>query len=90
MWNDTDIPLAYLITFRCYGTWLHGDELGSVDREHRRYRSPYAAPNENRRIHNYQTLKSEPVVLSACQRASVERAVRDACSHRKWHLHAAT
>ena len=22
MWNDTDIPPAYLITFRCYGTWL--------------------------------------------------------------------
>ena len=24
VWNDTDMPLAYLITFRCYGTWLHG------------------------------------------------------------------
>ena len=32
MWNDTDIPLAYLISFRCYGTWLHGDERGSIDR----------------------------------------------------------
>src|SRR5436190_9476531 len=88
MWNDTDIPLAYLITFRSYGTWLHGDDRGSVDREHRRYRSPYAAPNETRRSHNYQTLKSEPVVLSASQRASVERAIRDTCSHRNWHLHA--
>ena len=26
MWNDTDIPLGYLITFRCYGTWLHGNK----------------------------------------------------------------
>ena len=25
-WNDTDIPLGYLITFRTYGTWLPGDE----------------------------------------------------------------
>ena len=25
-------PLAYLITFRCYGTWLHGDQRGSIDR----------------------------------------------------------
>jgi hypothetical protein len=32
MWNNTNLPLAYLITFRCYGTWLHGDERGSVDR----------------------------------------------------------
>src|SRR5438093_13756827 len=31
MWNDTDLPLGYLITFRCYGTWLHGDERGSID-----------------------------------------------------------
>src|SRR6185369_556860 len=30
MWNDTDIPLAYLITFRSYGTWLHGDDRGSI------------------------------------------------------------
>ena len=29
-WNDTGIPLAYLITFRCYGTWLHGDARGWV------------------------------------------------------------
>ena len=25
-------PLAYFITFTCYGNWLHGDERGSVDR----------------------------------------------------------
>jgi len=24
----TDFPLAYLITFRCYGTLLHGDKRG--------------------------------------------------------------
>ena len=30
VWNDTDTPLAYLITFRSYGTWLHGDERGST------------------------------------------------------------
>jgi REP element-mobilizing transposase RayT len=88
MWNDRDIPLAYLITFRCYGTWLHGDDRGSVDREHRRYRSPYAVPSANRRSHNYQTLKSEPVVLSARQRASIEHAIGDTCSYRKWHLYA--
>jgi len=30
-----DIPLAYLISFRAYGTWLHGDRRGSVDRFHK-------------------------------------------------------
>ena len=88
MWNDTDIPLGYLITFRCYGSWLHGDERGSVDREHRRYKSPYAPANLNRRQHNQDLLKSAPVLLNAGQRASVETAIRDTCEHRKWHLHA--
>jgi hypothetical protein len=26
--------VAYFITFTTYGTWLHGDERGSVDRNH--------------------------------------------------------
>ena len=88
MWNDTDTPLGYLITFRCYGTWLHGDDRGSVDREHRRYKSPYASPNENRQRHNQTILKGEAVALNAAQRASVEKAIRETCSHRKWDLHA--
>jgi hypothetical protein len=29
---ESGFPLAYLITIRTYGTWLHGDEKGSVDR----------------------------------------------------------
>jgi hypothetical protein len=37
--KDDHIPLAYLITFRSYGTWLHGKE-GSVDRFHNVYGQP--------------------------------------------------
>src|SRR2546430_13234245 len=88
MWNAADIPLGYLITFRCYGTWLHGDERGSVDHEHRRYKSPYALANLNRRRHNQSMLKSEPVLLNAAQRASVGKAIRETCFDRKWQLHA--
>jgi len=43
MWNDTDIPLAVFFTFRCYGTWLHGDERG--DRNNNTYGSPRIAAN---------------------------------------------
>jgi hypothetical protein len=60
MWNDTDVPLAHLITFRCYGTWLHGDERGSVDRAHNRYRSPYIPVNDQWHRHNSQKLKGDP------------------------------
>jgi len=41
MWNDTDTPLAYFISFRTHGTWLHeavdyvlngqGDDLPDFD-----------------------------------------------------------
>jgi hypothetical protein len=33
--KDDHSPLGYLITFRAYGTWLHGHERGSVDQHHR-------------------------------------------------------
>jgi hypothetical protein len=26
--NPDPVPLGYLITFRAYGTWLHGDSRG--------------------------------------------------------------
>jgi hypothetical protein len=63
MWSNTDLPLAYIITFRCYGSWLHGDERGSVDRFHNQYMAPYIPGNEARRKHNASKLKCEPVTL---------------------------
>ena len=88
MWNDTDIPLAQLITFRSYGTWLHGDDRGSVDRSHNRYKAPYASPNPNRYQHNRNLLKGEAVILDVSQRSSVESAIRQTCVFRKWLLRA--
>ena len=63
MWNDTDIPLAYLITFRCYGTWLHGDTRGSIARFRNNYKSPYIAPDATWRRHSQKQLKGDPVSL---------------------------
>ena len=88
VWNDTDIPLAHLITFRCYGTWLHGDKRGSIDRFHNRYKSPYIEPNQRWHRHNTQALEGQLVILHLLQRKSVERAIRATCQFRKWHLHA--
>ena len=86
MWNDTDIPLAYLITFRSYGSWLHGDERGSIDREHNRYKGPLAPASRNRRQHNRGLLKGEPVWLDTSRRHSVDKAVRETCGYRNWAL----
>src|SRR5215831_2269420 len=87
-WNDTDIPLAHLITFRCYGTWLHGDERGSTDRFHNCYKTPHIPRNERWDRYNSRNLKSAAVNLNAAQRASVEKAVLETCTIRKWNLHA--
>jgi len=88
MWNDTDIPLAIFFTIRCYGTWLHGDEHGSVDRNNNIYGTPRIAANSNWRKHNEAVLRHPPVKLNAAERSSVEKAIHDTCDLRKWYLHA--
>jgi REP element-mobilizing transposase RayT len=88
MWNDTDTPLAYFISFRAYGTWLHGDKRGSIDRFHNRYRSPYIRPNEKWREHNQQRLKANPLILKARHRKLIEAAIRETCGIRRWFLQA--
>src|SRR5688500_3301937 len=88
MWNDTDTPLAYFISFRSYGTCLHGDMRGSIDRFNNRYRSPYIPPNTNWQQHNEQRLRAEPLTLDAEHRAQIKAAIRETCDIRKWFLHA--
>jgi REP element-mobilizing transposase RayT len=88
MWNNTDTALAYLISFRSYGTWLHGDERGSIDRFHNGYHDPYLPPNKIWQRHNREQLKRAPFTLGAKERRSVENAVRETCSFRRWDLQA--
>lgn len=88
MWNDTDIPLACLITLRCYGTWLHGDVRGSIDKDHNVYGSPYLEPNAKRESFSKDLLRSDPLLLNAARRRTVELAVREVCEIRRWSLDA--
>jgi len=67
---------------------LHGDERGSIDRFHNRFKSPYIDPNRRWRQHNEQVLAGAPVTLDASQRQSVDAAIRETCAIREWHLHA--
>ena len=88
MWNDTDIPLAYFISFRTYATWLHGDKRGSIDRFHNQYRAPYLPANPKWQHYNEQRLKTEPLILKAKHRKCIEAAIRETCEIRKWSLQA--
>jgi len=85
--NEDHTPLAYLITFRSYGTWLHGDKRGSVDRHHNRYGAPVIPPNQNWLEHNKRSLMSKPVKLNERQRTVVTTSIKETCEIRGWRLH---
>jgi REP element-mobilizing transposase RayT len=81
-------PVAYLITFRTYGTWLHGDKRGSVDDDHNAFNSPMLSPNAPLRAAMVAQLKHKAVTLNARQRRIVEQTVDEVCRYRDWTLHA--
>ena len=87
MWNDTDTPLAYFITFRTYGTWLHG-ERWSVNRFHNQFDTPQLPPNKKWSEINRSRMKGEPVRLDTRKRSIVERAICETCGIRNWDLFA--
>jgi REP element-mobilizing transposase RayT len=82
--EDERIPLGYLITFRTYGTWLHGDKRGSVDRFHNRFGAPRISHNERWQKYNRKALSQPPVKLRRRQRSAIEEAIRETCKIRKW------
>ena len=80
---------AYLISFRCYGTWLHGDARGSADRSgHNLWATPLLPPNAQRQARERGALKRSPVALDERAREIVDKTIREVCAHRGWLLHA--
>src|SRR5882672_3802542 len=62
--DDNEFPLAYLITLRTYGIWLHGDERGSMDRKNNIYGTSTIAQNPRLQSSDAKQLKHPPVTLS--------------------------
>jgi REP element-mobilizing transposase RayT len=87
-WNETGVPLAYFITFRCYGTWLHGDKRGSVDKFNNKYGTAFLPPNKDWHEFSTKTLKHKPVKLNNLMRNAVEIALRETCEIRGWEIRA--
>jgi REP element-mobilizing transposase RayT len=84
--QDRSSPVGFLITFRCYGTWLHGDARGSFDRHHRVFGTPGLPPSALRRTHDRDLMKQPPVILTSRHRQIVESAIRETCAIRRWQL----
>jgi REP element-mobilizing transposase RayT len=81
-----DRPLAYFITFTCFGTWLHGGERGSVDRAHNRFDTPVLPANSARLTDEQTRLEQPPYLLDAPRRELVLKAICEVCGYRGWRL----
>lgn len=79
-------PLAYLLTFTCYGTRLHGSPGGSVDRQHNVFGTPFLPESSWRRMVNQRRLAHPPYRLDQPSRKLVLKAIRLVCREKEWDL----
>lgn len=88
-YENNSFPLAYLITFRTYGTWLHGDDRSSVGRNGMNL---YRAPKFERSVpfvENMRAAQRQPsLTFVKIQRECVDEAIHEVCSHRNYLLRA--
>src|SRR4051812_49049600 len=76
-------PLAYLLTWTTYGTWLPGDDRGWTEKPGQ-FREP-DLEHEHRAL----LRMTEPaLILTDEQRKLVESVIRRHCEIRSWHMHA--
>lgn len=81
--------MTYLITFACYGSHMHGDELGSVDREHNLPGSRLIEADPQRVSAERQQMDQPPYGMDRSRREAVLAAIVERCSDRHWSLLAA-
>ena len=85
--RDRSFPKAYFISFRGYGTWLHGDRRLSMDRNNfNRFgqgKIPANADLEQKELSN---LKNMPIAFNREMREVIQQALYEVCNFRKYHL----
>ena len=89
IYEENEFPIAYLITFRTYGTWLHGDERYSINRSNRNLDGTFKL---DRNVPLEEAMRDEidrpPVILNGQQRKAVHAAIKELCDRRRYALHA--
>jgi REP element-mobilizing transposase RayT len=81
--------VTYLITFACYGSHLHGDASGSVDRAHNQPGSPVLEADAKRVKTESRQMDQPPYALDRTRRDTVLAALIERCHERRWTLLAA-
>ena len=76
-------PLAYMLTWATYGTWLPGDRRGWV-----LYRRGWQLPDPVRVLEAAARMVEDACRLDAEQRRAVESQIAETCRVRMWRLYA--
>ena len=77
-------PLAYHITWTCYGQWLRGDTRGYVDRHHRTPGAPYRWGHGDFRNADANRMRETACWLDDTHRRAAHAAMGEACAFRDW------
>ena len=80
--------LAYFITFSCYGAWLHGDQRGSVDRQHNHFGEEFLVPNPALQAYRRSLMKHPATAMDQPHRRIALNAVLEIAKRKSWHLYA--
>ncbi|MCE9589638.1 MAG: class I tRNA ligase family protein [Planctomycetes bacterium] len=84
--SSTHPRTAYFITFACYGTWLHGNDRGSVDLNHNIPGTPLLQEDDLREREEFHRLKHAAFTLDEGKRGIVGNTIAEVCDHRGWRL----
>jgi hypothetical protein len=81
-----DMPVAFFITFRAYGTWLPGDARGSIGWRQNATGSPPLQTDKSLELRSRGRLKGGAANFDAASRNAILEAIREVCSAREWEL----
>jgi REP element-mobilizing transposase RayT len=76
--------IAYHIVWTTYGTWLHGDSRGWIEKNKQGIRPP----NREREVASRRRMVEEVVELTSDERAIIDQTIRRHCEIRDWQRHA--
>src|SRR5687767_4465012 len=88
IFEQYEFPLAYLITFRTFGTWLHGDYRTSTLRVRKAGTETKLIPRNVPLEERMREEMDHPFILNHAQRRAVQDAIEDVCRHRSYLLRA--
>jgi REP element-mobilizing transposase RayT len=81
-----DKPWAHFLTFTCHGSRFHGDQRGSVDRNHNGFGAPFLYPQPLREAFEVEEMGREAMRLEAGARRAVRNSIQGVCRHEGWTL----